>query len=59
MVFDNETRKLTSETGYLRRIEDGVVFDHPIYIGKYDAPTDYEEIIESEYEEKQNETESN
>ena len=46
--------KIISETGYFRRIETGEVFGGTIYLGKYDAPENYEEITEQEYTDAKN-----
>lgn len=43
MNFDEKTRKLTSESGYIHAIDDSLYTDYPIYLGKYDNPSNYEE----------------
>lgn len=49
MTFDNETRKLTSESGYIHRLDDSLYTDYPIYLGKSDLPENYEEGDEAGY----------
>ena len=49
MQFIEETRELTSNTGYLRHKETDVVYDYPIYLGKYDSIDNYEECTEQDY----------
>lgn len=51
--------KIVSETGYFRRIETGEVFGGQMYLGKYDAPENYEEITEEEYLEAKNQEREN
>ena len=43
MNFDEKTRKLTSDSGYIHAIDDSLYTDYPIYLGKYDKPSNYEE----------------
>ena len=43
MNFDEKTRKLTSESGYIHAIDNSLYTDYPIYLGKYDNPSNYEE----------------
>ena len=43
MNFDEKTRKLTSESGYIHAIDNSLYTDYPIYLGKYDSPSNYEE----------------
>lgn len=49
MEFDTKTRKLTSSTGYIKSAD--AVYDHPIYLGIYDKPENYQEATKEEYEE--------
>ena len=51
MTFDPITRKLTSESGYIHALSDELYSDHPIYLGKFDKPENYEEGNEADYEE--------
>lgn len=43
MNFDEKTRKLTSESGYIHAIDNSLYTDYSIYLGKYDNPSNYEE----------------
>ena len=43
MNFDEKTRKLTSNSGYIHAIDDSLYTDYSIYLGKYDNPSNYEE----------------
>ena len=43
MTFDEKTRKLTSDSGYIHAIDNSLYTDYPIYLGKYDSPSNYEE----------------
>ena len=43
MNFDEKTRKLTSDSGYIHAIDNSLYTDYPIYLGKYDNPSNYEE----------------
>ena len=43
MIFDEKTRKLTSNSGYIHAIDNSLYTDYPIYLGKYDNPSNYEE----------------
>ena len=43
MNFDEKTRKLTSDSGYIHAIDNSLYTDYPIYLGKYDSPSNYEE----------------
>jgi hypothetical protein len=52
MEFKEETRELTSSTGYLKRIATGEVYNS-LWLGKYDKPGNYEEATKEEYEEYQ------
>lgn len=52
-------RKLVSSTGYFRRVETGEVYEGDLYLGKYDAPENYEEITEEEYAEAKNQEREN
>ena len=49
MIYNEINRELKSETGYLRSKERGAVYNYGIYLGKFDSPTNYEEISEEEY----------
>ena len=49
MIFIEMTRELSSETGYLKEKETGIVYSSHIYLGKYSVPTDYEECQEADY----------
>ena len=51
MTFDPITRKLTSDTGYIHALSDELYSDHPIYLGKFDLPENYEEGNQADYEE--------
>lgn len=42
-------RQIISETDFFRNKNSGAVFGGTIYLGKYDAPENYEEITEEEY----------
>lgn len=60
MIFTQETRKLESETGFLRFKNTGYVCNYAIYLGKGDSQDNYEEVSEevyNEYLETQNEHE--
>ena len=50
MEFDEITRKLTGESGYIRRKDDTLYADHPIYLGKGDLPSNYEEGNAEDYQ---------
>ena len=50
MEFNETTRKLTSSTGYIKRISTGEVFCD-IWLGKSDSPDNYAEATEQEREE--------
>ena len=56
MTFNEETRELTSSTGCLRSKDGGLYSDHPIYLGKYDSPENYEEITKKAYKAWEKET---
>ena len=49
MTFDKTTRKLTSDTGYIRALNGELYTDHPIYLGIHDDPSNYEEGNEHDY----------
>lgn len=51
MNFDKKTRKLSSGSGYIHRLDDSLYTDHPIYLGKSDRPENYEEGDEADYQE--------
>ena len=52
MEFNNQTRALTNNSGYVKRISDEVVYkNHTIYLGKYDNANNYIESTEEEYNE--------
>ena len=51
MTFDETTRKLISDTGYIRALNGELYTDHPIYLGIYDEPSNYEEGNEHDYNE--------
>lgn len=51
MDFDENTRKLTSDTGYIHSLDDELYTDHPIYLGKFDSPDNYEQGSEDGYDE--------
>lgn len=51
MEFNETTRELKSGTGCLRSKDGELYADHPIYLGKYDSPENYEEISKEAYEE--------
>lgn len=50
MNFDENTRKLTSESGYIHRLDDTLYTDHAIYLGKLDSPDNYEEGNKEDYD---------
>lgn len=56
MHFDEETRELSSDSGYIHRKDGGLYSDHPIYLGIHDSPENYEEITKKAYKawEKEN-----
>ena len=43
MNFDEKTRKLTSDSGYIRSLDDSLYVGYSIYLGRYDDPSNYEE----------------
>ena len=49
MNFIEETRELTSNTGYLKHKETGVVYNYAIYLGIYDSIENYEECTQQDY----------
>lgn len=49
MKYDEKTRALTSETGFLRYLHGDEAYDYTIYLGAHVTPEDYEEITEVEY----------
>ena len=49
MNFDEKTRKLTSDSGYIHAIDNSLYTDYPIYLGKYDSPSNYEEGNEESF----------
>ena len=49
MTFDEKTRKLTSDSGYIHAIDNSLYTDYPIYLGKYDNPSNYEEGNEEDF----------
>ena len=49
MTFDEKTRKLTSNSGYINAIDNRLYTDYPIYLGKYDNPSNYEEGNEEDF----------
>ena len=63
MNFDEKTRKLTSDSGYIHAIDNSLYTDYPIYLGKYDNPSNYEEGNEKDFikwhEEQEQENERN
>lgn len=50
MTFDEKTRKLTSDTGYIHALDDLLYTDYSIYLGIYDAPENYEEGNKTDFE---------
>ena len=48
--LDNKTRKLTSDTGYIKCKEDNSVYNYNIYLGINDAINNYSEATKVEYE---------
>ena len=50
MTFDTKTRKLTSDTGYIHKLDDSLYTDHAIYLGIYDSADNYEEGNEKDYQ---------
>ena len=50
MEFIEKSRKLTSSTGFIKRIETGAVYDYSIYLGKFDSPDSYVESSEEEFQ---------
>lgn len=48
--LDIETRKLTSDSGYIHSLDDELYVDYPIYIAKSQTENDYEEGDEQGYE---------
>ena len=49
MTFDQVTRKLTSDSGYIHRKDDTLYCDHAIYLGINDLPDNYEEGNAEDY----------
>ena len=43
MNFDEKTRKLTSDSGYIHAIDNSLYTDYPIYLFKYYSPSNYKE----------------
>lgn len=50
MEFNETTRKLTSGTGYIKRISTGEVFGD-MWLGNGDSPDNYAEATREEYDE--------
>lgn len=50
MTFDTTTRKLTSDTGYIHKLDDSLYTDHFIYLGIYDNEDNYEEGSKKGYQ---------
>ena len=50
MTFDTTTRKLTSDTGYIHKLDDSLYTDHDIYLGIYDSADNYEEGNKKDYQ---------
>lgn len=48
--LDIETRKLTSDSGYIHSLDDELYVDYPIYIAKSQTEADYEEGNKEDYE---------
>ena len=53
MHFDEHTRELTSDSGYIHALDDSLYTDYPIYLGKFDSPDNYEMGDKEGYEEWQ------
>lgn len=49
MIFNQSTRKLMSDTGFIHRLDDSLYVNHPIYLGINDIAENYEEGNESDY----------
>lgn len=49
MRFDEKTRKLESDSGYVHRLDDSLYTDHAIYLGIRDLPENYEEGNAEDY----------
>ena len=49
MKYDEKTRALTSETGFLHYLHGDEAYNYTIYLGTHATPEDYEEITEVEY----------
>lgn len=43
MHFNEKTRELSSDSGYIHAFDDSLYTDYPIYLGKFDKPENYEE----------------
>lgn len=51
LIFETSTRKLESESGYIKSLIDGTIYDHAIYLGIYDSPDNYVVSYKNDYEE--------
>lgn len=51
MRFTETTRELIGDRGFLLHKESGAVYDHAVYLGKYDSPDNYEDCDDSAYSE--------
>lgn len=51
MHFNEKTRELSSDSGYIHALDNSLYTDHPIYLGKFDSPDNYEEGNAEDYEE--------
>ena len=54
MVFNEVTRELSSESGYIHAKDDSLYTDYSIYLGKYDSPDNYEQGNKDDFEEWKN-----
>ena len=53
LKFNKKNRELTSDTGYVKSINDGdtpEIYDHPIYLGINVTVKDFAEATKEEYE---------
>lgn len=50
MNFNEITRELSSNSGYIHRLDDSLYVNYSIYLGIYDNPSNYEEGNQEDYE---------
>lgn len=51
MHFNDKTRELSSDSGYIHALDDSLYTNYPIYLGIFDSPDNYEEGNAEDYEE--------